>query len=54
MYIDNKCAVKIGTMETTSSPKVEDKQLLLLLQKQLDHLQKFCQTWALTVNLEKT
>lgn len=24
------------------------------LQKQLDHLQNFCQTWALTVNLEKT
>ncbi len=24
------------------------------LQKQLDHLQKFCQTWALTVNPEKT
>lgn len=104
MYTINKCAVKIGNMETDFFPQsrgvkqgcslsptlfniyiddlaksleesdipgltLSDTQvkcllfaddLILLapskeaLRQQLDHLQSFCQTWALTVNLEKT
>ena len=104
MYTNNKCAVKIGNMETDFFPQsrgvkqgcslsstlfniyidelaksleeseipgltLSDTEIKCLLfaddvillapskealQQQLDHLQTFCQTWALTANLKKT
>ena len=103
MYLNNKCAVKIGNMENDFFPQsrgvkqglslsptllniyidelakslqsdlpgvtLSDTEIKCLLfaddvillapskealQQQLDHLQTFCQTWALTVTLENT
>ena len=48
----------LSTMEVKCLLFADDLILLTpskeALQKQLDHLQKFCWTWALTIKLEKT
>ena len=64
----NKCAVKIGQSAAPGLTLLESEvkrllfadDLVLLsptkqgLQQHLDLLHRFCQTWALTVNLSKT